>query len=86
MIGLSALVATWTLGAALHTQPLSLREDLAPRAEGITSLRVDGFGADRPRPAPSVLAQPTVPPASPPAGAAAEPTGGGDGEGAVRAQ
>lgn len=77
MIGLSALVATWTMGAALHTQPLSLRDDLAPRAEGIASLRVDGFGADRARPAPSVLAQPTVRPASPPAEAAAESTGGG---------
>lgn len=80
MIGLSALVATWTLGAALHTQPLSLREELAPRAEAMTSLRVDGFGVDRPRPAPSVLAQRAAPAASPPAEAAAESTGGGGSE------
>ncbi len=80
MIGLSALVATWTLGAALHTAPLSLRDDLSPRAEGMTSLRVDGFGADRPRPSPSLLAQPAEPPASPPTEAPAETTGGGGAE------
>jgi len=77
MIGLSALVATWTLGAALHTPPLTLGAELAPRADGIESLRVDGFVAGRLRPAPSLLAQPAVPPASPPAEAAASTGGGG---------
>lgn len=80
MIGLSALVATWTVGAALHTPPLSLEAELAPRADGIGSLRVDGFGAGRPRPAPSVLAQPAVRPASAPAEAEAASTGGGGSE------
>jgi hypothetical protein len=77
MIGLSALVATWTLGAALHTAPLSLRGDLAPPVDGVPSLRVDRFGADRPRTAPSLFAQPADPPAPAATEPAAESTGGG---------
>lgn len=82
MIGLSALVATWTLSAALHTPPLSLRSELAPRPDGVPALRVDGFGAQRSRPAPSVLAQPVqaTPTPEPEPAAQAETTGGGGAE------
>lgn len=80
MIGLSALVASWTLGATLHTPPLSLCDELAPRVEAPPGLRVDGLGSARPRPPPSVLAQSATPAAAPAADAPAETTGGGGSE------
>jgi hypothetical protein len=69
MLGLSTVVAAWTLGAALHTPPLARPVDARDDA-AVPRLRLERFGA-----APAI-AQPTAPPAAP--GPAAETTGGGE--------
>lgn len=90
MIGLSALVAAWTLGGALHPPPLTLRSELAPAVEA-PRLRPAALSLDRSGPRLQWVAQrpaPTPPPApvtatealTATAPAEAESTGGGGGE------
>ena len=78
MIGPLGLVAAWTLGAALHTPPLSLHGDLAPPVVALHHGHgplADGDGTPR-----LFVAQHPTPPATPATPAepeATETTGGG---------